>query len=43
MLFYSLIKDNGEIKEIGLDICVTIVRELNTTLEKSEGSMAKAL
>lgn len=40
---YSLTKDNGDIKEIGLDICVTIVRELNAILEKSQCSMVKAL
>lgn len=34
---------NGEIKEIGLDICVTIIRELNAILDRSKGSLITAL
>ena len=40
---YSVSQKDGEIKEIGVNICVTIVHELNAILDKAKGSLVTAL
>lgn len=40
---YSVSQKDDEIKEIGVDICVTIVHELNAILDKAKGSIVTAL